>query len=219
MWAFLLVGLLSVCQLSAQSAERKSGYETHRLANNILVSVPPLARQQACPVILVFGGSHYATPQYMWEQTPGDYFDRAIMVYSACFVEGGLGLSMVLNRLNYFLKDQGLEAKHISVCGFSSGGSDALLADPGKFKCVGLIDPVPETKGGPLRPAPNTLLSFRRSNWATSDNYGQHTQYRHFEELARAVRQAGGIVEEPEIEHKIYPKYFFERFRKELLSP
>lgn len=192
--------------------------EKHQLGGNIIVSVPKAARERPYPVVLVFGGSDYASPQFMWEQTPDVYFQEAIMIYAPCYVRGGFGFRPIMERVRYFLKDQTLYIKHISVCGFSSGGSDALLANPYEFKAIGLIDPVPVTEGSPIRPHHNTILSFYRQNWKYSESYGEAVQYRHFEELAHKIKQAGGLVEEPKIEHKAYPKYFFERFKGLLLG-
>lgn len=192
--------------------------KTHRLGGNIIVHVPAAAYQDPLPLLLVFGGSHYATPQFMWEQTPEDYFRDAILVYAPCYVKGGFGYRPIRERVESFLREEGLKVKQFSVCGFSSGGSDALLANPLDCHAIGLIDPVPETEGGPIRAHSNVILSFRRKNWIYSEQYGEAAGFAAFNRLAELLHRAGGTVEEAEVPHKDYPNYFFKRFREQLLG-
>ncbi len=186
---------------------------------NLLIHLPPDAKEKSYPLLIAFGGSMWATPYYLWKHTPDTYFSKAILVYSPCFVKRGKGLRQVEADLCQFLKEQNIkEPAFYSVCGFSSGGPDAMIAqNPSRFRCIGLIDPSP-TANGRVEYSANMLLSFRRNNWIYSDYYGQVVNFTPFDELSAKIKAAGGKVEEAEVSHEKYFRYFLERFEEELIG-
>lgn len=188
------------------------------LRGNLLIHLPSDATEKNYPVLIAFGGSMWATPQYLWKNTPKAYFNKAILVYSPCYIKGGGNLRKVEVELRQFFKEKGIKSDQYSICGFSSGGPDAMIAEnPDRYRAIGLIDPSP-VANGTVRHSPNMILSFRRNNWIYSDYYGQVVNFKPFNELSERIRHAGGIVEEADISHERYFSYFLEKFEKELIG-
>ena len=186
--------------------------------NKLLIHLPKDAKQKNYPVLIAFGGSMWATPQYLWKNTPISYFQKAILVYSPCYGKGGGNLRAVETDISKFLQERGIENKQYSICGFSSGGPDAMIAEnPSKYRAIGLIDPSPVANGR-VTYHPNMILSFRRNNWIYSDYYGEVVNFKPFNDLSERIRKAGGLVEEAEISHEAYFRYFLEKFELQLIG-
>ena len=185
---------------------------------NLLISIPTDATDKDYPMLIMFGGSMWATPKFMWDNTPRDFFQKAILVYSPCYTHGGGNLKKVETELISYLQRKGITYKGKSVCGYSGGGPDAMIAEnPKNYMALGFIDPTP-VANGTVRYSSNMILSFRRNNWIYSDFYGKCVNFKDFNELSDRIRRAGGIVEEADVQHEAYFRYFLDKFRKQLIG-
>ncbi len=210
MWYFFLFCVLFFPQTN-------DGPKPERLGNK-LISIPEDAKYKEYPILIIFGGSMWATTKFMWDNTPEDYFRNAIMVYAPCYTHGGGKLKKVEAEVIALLNSKGIKHKGKSVCGFSGGGPDAMIAEnPQDYLALGFIDPTPVAQGKIIYSS-NMILSFRRNNWIYSDYYGKVVNFRDFNALSDKIRKAGGIVEEAEVSHEDYFKYFLKKFRQELIG-
>jgi hypothetical protein len=184
---------------------------------NLLINLPEANPSRwSYPAIIVYGGSDYATPEFMWQKTPEQLLQKAIIAYSPCRHLGGERAEQIQYQLEWFVRQRGLSLSSLSLCGFSSGGPDAMTSNPQRYKAIGLIDPVPVARHQ-VEYHSNMILSFRRLNWVNSEYYGKAVGYQPFEELIRQIRRAGGLVEEREVEHRNYVTYFFNTFGHKFL--
>ena len=185
---------------------------------NLMISIPEDAEDKNYPMLIVFGGATWATPKFLWENTPEEYFNKSILVYSPCFTYGGGNLKKVVQNVSTHLQKKGIKYSSKSACGFSGGGPDVMIVEnPKEFRALGFIDPSPAANGT-VRYSSNMILSFRRNNWINSDFYGKVVNFRHFNALSSNIRNAGGIVEEADIFHDKYFAYFLNKFRKQLIG-
>jgi hypothetical protein len=196
--------------LSAQKAPLRHG--------QLLIHLPDSSHEKAMPLLICFGGSMWATPHFLWEETPDQYFEKAIIVYSPCYVKGGKGLRKVELEVLAFLVQKGIKVSKTSICGFSSGGPDAMIAaEPEYYQAIGLIDCSPKANGR-VQYCSNMIFSFRRNNWIFSDYYGAVVNFRPFNELISKIQKAGGYTEETDIQHKDYFQYFLNKFEQQLIG-
>ncbi len=186
--------------------------------SSLLIHLPDSVKEEAYPLLICFGGSMWADPQFLWEETPPQYFSKAIMVYSPCFIKGGKGLRRVELEIQAYLQQNNISISHTSVCGFSSGGPDAMIAEqPHRYKAIGLIDCCPRANGR-VEYCSNMIFSYRRNSWVNSDYYGKVVNFKPFDELILKIKAAGGYTEESDIPHNEYFKYFLNKFEKELIG-
>lgn len=184
----------------------------------LLIHLPDSAKIKSMPLLICFGGSLWATPNYLLEETPKQYFDKAIIVYSPCYLKGGKGLKRLQIEMEILLEKEEIECSKVSICGFSSGGPDAMIADqPERYQAIGLIDCSPKANGR-VQYSSNMIFSFRRNNWIYSDYYGAVVNFRPFEDLILKIRAAGGYTEETDVQHKQYFHYFLNKFEKKLIG-
>lgn len=208
MWNILLLYLISFCLTTPKPA----------VLGNKLICIPTDAKEIEYPMLIMFGGSMWATPRYMWENTPSDYFNKAILVYSPCYTHGGGKLKKLEAEVTAYLHQKGIKYKGKSVCGFSGGGPDAMIAEnPKNYFALGFIDPTPVASGS-VHYNSNMILSFRRNNWIYSDYYGKCVNFKDFNALSDKIRNAGGIVEEAEVSHEAYFRYFLEKYKNRLMG-
>jgi hypothetical protein len=210
--SFLLSLCLLFCQFQFKSDPKPI------LRGNLLIHLPTDATQKSYPVLIAFGGSMWATPQFLWKNTPNSYFEKAILVYSPCYTKGGGNLRKVESETRHFLKDKGIQSGQFSVCGFSSGGPDVMIAEtPYRYRAIGLIDCSP-VANGKVQYSANMIFSFRRNNWVNSDYYGKVVNFKPFNDLMEQIRRVGGCVEESDVSHEGYFRYFLEKFERELIG-
>ena len=157
-----------------------------------------LREQTDNSVLVVFGGINYATPDWMNSQIPTNIKDNKTIIiksYNTDIEE----VIEELNELNY---------NNLEVVGFSAGGRNVFkLAKKVKIDLLGLIDPtVPRSwslEGFPI----NSILFFNNDNWS----YYPDIKERQLE-LKDSMLDNGMIVVEEELNHREFPKAFFEEY-------
>ena len=225
-YILIIFGLLSSCSsLESESSIIKkidrirSGLPIEKVKSiklgQLLISIP-LKKEAEMPVLFIFGGMYYANPEFMQKNTPQELFEEAVIVFAPCRVEGGKGYLVYKTQLVKQLKKQGIIIRDIAVCGFSAGGPDALEAEGADIKLIGLIDAVPEVNKKRLH-YPKIINVFNKQNWWDNEFYGEKENYKHFAEFAKWTKKEGGIVEENEVKHELFPKYFLWRYRHLLI--
>lgn len=184
---------------------------------NSLVNIPNDQTKKEFPLVIFFGGAAWATPQNLWDNTPEEYFKKAVLVYSPCYTYGGGNLKKLEKEVIAFLAKKNIKISTKSACGFSGGGPDAMIAEePSKYKALAFIDPTP-VANGVIKYSANMILSYSKNNWMFSDFYGKVVNFRDFEALSAKIKKAGGTAEETNIKHDVYFKYFLEKFIKQLI--
>ena len=230
-FSFFCIFILSACQENTKEddaesiltnfAEIKTGLSktdaTLYTQKELLITIPKAPKPEL-PLVLIFGGMFYATPEYMMKNTPEEFFQKAIVVFAPCRNVGGKGFLNVKTQYDSFLKKQGLRIKHLSVCGFSGGGPDALEAVDEKLKFIGLIDPNPLAPRRTDELPRCVVLSFNKANWTDGPFDKENTTHQAFDRLSAWARKNGVRIEENKVKHEWFPKYFLYKFRKKLLS-
>lgn len=168
------------------------------------------------PLIMIFGGIDYATPDFMMKNTPQTYFENAILAFAPCKMAGGLGFKFYKKQLDLFLKKNDLKFKNFSVCGFSGGGPDALDTYGEEINIVGLMDASPEL---PVKkPVFKKIINeYNVENWHDNSPDYRQTMEKKFKELADWTRETGGNPIDNSLQHELFPKYFLYRYRNILL--
>jgi hypothetical protein len=181
-----------------------------------LITVPN-GRRRNLPVLFVFGGLYYANPSFMTQQVPGSFFKKAVIVFAPCAQKGGFGYDFYMGRIRKMLEKEGITLGKVTVCGFSAGGPDAIIAKDKDIKLIGLIDP------NPVIPSQNKtkariIAAYNIANWHDNSPALKMSIQKQFSDYAHWAKQKGGIVEENSVQHQIFPKYFFYRYRSRLLN-
>ena len=184
---------------------------------DLLISLPKAVKPKL-PLVLIFSGMYYATPKYMMDNTPVDFFQQAIVVFAPCRNVGGKGFEAARVQYERFLDKQGIGIKKLSVCGFSGGGPDALEADDEKLVFIGLIDPNPLLPKRQKELPRHVILSFNKANWSNVKFDESTTTHEAFDRLTAWARKKGVRIEENKVKHEWFTKYFLYKYRKKLLS-
>ena len=139
--------------------------------------------------IIVWGGMHYATPEWMEKQIPEWMWGR----YEIFIAPYGTPLNEIKADIN---------PSTTALIGFSAGGLDVLKNYKKEYAFVGLIDPSTRDKYTKTDYGPNTFMVFDASNWGSINPT--------LESVARQVIKTGGKAAEINMDHSKIPKYFFE---------
>ncbi len=225
---FLLLSLFFITCNSLESEQYikanlkniSSGIPKHKIAKHkqgqIIITYPEV-NSRKLPLIMIFGGIDYATPEFMMKNTPQTYFENAILVFAPCKMVGGLGFKFYKKQVDHFLSKNKLKFKNFSVCGFSGGGPDALETYGEEINIIGLMDPSPEL---PVKkPTFKKIINeYNVENWHDNSPEYKQTMEKKFSDLADFTRDAGGEPIDNTLEHSLFPKYFLYRYRNILLN-
>lgn len=154
-------------------------------------------------VILVFGGTDYATPSWMQKQVPFEIASKNLMYFFPYTIKFEDAIKFLDERKNF----DGFSVHSLSVIGFSAGGIKALSGYSKSLKFFGLIDPSTSNSYTSLVFGTNAHMVFNNKNWGAYPTT-KSTQYK----IAENIRKGGGTTEEVTSSHINIPKYFFEKF-------
>lgn len=144
--------------------------------------------------IIIWGGMHYATPEWMEKQIPEWMWGR----YEIFIAPYGTPLNEIR---------QNIDPKTTALIGFSAGGLDVLKNYRTDYAFIGLIDPSTRSKYASTTFSSNTFMVYDASNWGTIN--------KSLEPVARQVIKTGGRANEISMEHSKIPKHFFDtHFKK-----
>lgn len=216
---FLIMGLL--CSCSGYESEREILEKIEKIAfgvpknlsvsekhGDLLVAIPKIKKSEYL-VIFIFGGLHYANPDFMIKNTLSKFFEKNIVVVAPCKNAGGKGFKAYKKQLDKYLLKKGLNARDFKVCGFSGGGPDALEAEGASIRLIGLIDAVPEIPKK-RKHFPILINAFNRKNWIGNPVYNSED----FSNFVKWIEKESATVEENSVNHQLFPKYFFYRYRR-----
>lgn len=178
----------------------------------LLITIPKNQKEKHS-LTIIFGGIKYANPKFMMDNTPKEYFEKSVLVFAPCRSMGGEGFKNYINITNKILKRQGIKTTKLAVCGFSGGGPDALEAEGSNLKLVGLIDADPDFSKVKDKKYPLIINSYNVKNWGEDEKTKNL-----FRSFAIWTRNHRSLLEKTKVDHKIYPKYFFYRYRHKFLS-
>jgi hypothetical protein len=138
--------------------------------------------------LIVWGGMHYATPDWMEKQIPDWMWSR----YKIHIVPYGSPMPVIT------------DPKTTGLIGFSAGGLDVLKHYNKDYAFVGLIDP--STRVGFIDDiyGPNTVMIYNVSNWGGSN--------KSMKPVADQINKTGGTAISLSMGHKSMPSYFFKTY-------
>ncbi len=157
----------------------------------------------SAPVLVLIGGMHGCSGQFMIDRTPSSLYSKAVVI--------GAGYNAVWKQIEqayqqYLGTTNPLPMSACSICGFSKGGQTVQTWGVGKFKKVGLIDPVTALAWAQGYSS-KVILSCNFAGWARQNSA----------EIMKVAAQKGATVEETAIGHMKYVEYFLSQFGGDLV--
>ena len=177
---------------------------------DVLVSIPAEPSQgDEDNVVVIIGGMYGSGPRWMINQIPDDILKHRYVIMGEYYhpVETTLDIGMQALRDN----GGGEGTKHItSISGFSAGGSQLMNSySPYKYDKVFLIDPS-STQAQSLKDFEGEVVFLY--GWDTHERaYGDE-----YKNIIPEVKEAGGIVENIDMNHYKFPQYTFSKYQNQL---
>lgn len=140
--------------------------------------------------LIIWGGMHYANPQWMDKQIPEWMWSR----YEIIIYPYSTPLTMDYNP------------KTTGLIGFSAGGLDVLKNYKKDYAFIGLIDPSTREKFVNIEYGPNTYMMYNQKNWGTSNKF--------MTAVANKIKSWGGTAVSLPMKHKDIPAHFFKTYFK-----
>lgn len=140
--------------------------------------------------LIIWGGMHYATPDWMDKQIPEWMWSR----YEIIIYPYGTPLP------TYY------DPKTTGLIGFSAGGLDVLKNYKKDYAFIGLIDPSTREKFVNLDYGPNTYMMYNQKNWGTSNKF--------MTSVGNKINLCGGTAVSLPMKHKDIPAHFFNTYFK-----
>lgn len=205
------IGTLFYLLFRRKESEPETNYimenKTVELGNNLIVSLP-VTKLESYPLIYVFGGIDYANPKWMLSKTPMDILARAIVA----FIPYTTSFNDAKGNVMKYLQKNNIKTNSSSIIGFSAGGLNVQRAYNNDFKFVGLIDPSTRNEFLTLPFGKNTFMAYNDSNWG-----GYPTIKSVLPKLDSKIQTSGGQAERVQLKHSDIPKYFFDKFKNEII--
>lgn len=186
-----------------------SDYKVLSAPKDVLVSVAKKPLEESSDsVMVVIGGMYGSGPRWIINEIPEDIRkDRHIILGEYFYdVEETIRIGMEA------LEREGVgEGFHISsISGFSAGGSQLMNNyEPHKYPRVFLIDPSSSVAQSRKDFEGEVVFLY---GWDThEDAYGKE-----YERIIDEVLDAGGVVDEVEMDHYDFPSYTFSKYKNQL---
>lgn len=208
-------GLLEVVRRAAKGFSKRDktpkvmSYTKKTLANGIIVTVPD-TKFAKYDLVVVFGGMHYANPEWMLQQIPEE------LLYSNIFVIAPYTVSFVKLKPIYesYFATNKIQIADKSIMGFSAGGINVHEAYSPEWKFVGLIDPSTRVDYGNRSYGKNTFMSYNIKNWAGVFKTFDYKAV--YPKVEQSIKNSGGFTENISNTHADFPKYFMQKFSKQI---
>lgn len=183
----------------AQTKKPAAGYSTH-VGPGAIVTIPTAATG-ALPILVVYGGMHYATKDWMKAQMPANFFQTHIISFSnyTTYYQKG-----VKPEIEAAMTKDGVKGYYKALIGFSAGGYRIEGAkNDEKWSLLGMIDPV--VTNGANYPC---LAYMVWTKWKAKNDPREllHKRITNGEVQGKSI--AGGGVEN----HAKMPALWFEKF-------
>lgn len=177
------------------------------LGSGSIISLPPTKGKY--PLIIIYGGVAYATPQWMKKQLDSDYQNKAILL----LVDYKDNFSRVLVKGKSEIQKNGYSIENTSLTGFSAGGYDVGQNFDTTYKLIGFIDPSLESSFLNLPFGSNVRMVYNDANW---------TAYPAIKSLqpkvAQKIKDNSGEAIKVNLQHDKIPKYFFDRYKNDFFT-
>lgn len=208
-----IIGLTVGIMVAYKKINKKFGkmieqYSQINLEQGVIATIPA-TKLGKYDVIFIWGGLGYATPEWMMKQVPLELYYANIIIFSPYNIDW--------SKLNIIYKSF-LQTEHLSnsiakksLIGFSAGGTDVYENYSKKLKFVGLIDPSTKSSYANLPFSKNTYMVYNDNNWG-----GYVNTQKALPTIAKSINDKGGFAEKVTLSHKNIPKYFFNKFQKQI---
>lgn len=180
---------------------------TTKKIGKLLISIPK-SKKESYPLIYVFGGIDFATPEWMLQQVTIEILSKAIVV----FAPYTSSFESVKSEALKYLSDNNYKISSSSLIGYSAGGTNVQKAYNNNFKFVGLIDPSTNTRYLSLPFDSKTKMVYNDGNWG-----GYPAIKSALPKLEAKIESSGGAAEKVKLRHSEIPKYFFDKFKNEIV--
>ena len=158
-------------------------------------------------ILIVYGGTDYATPSWMLSQIPNSILLNNL-IFFAPYTKS---INETFSEYTEYIRNRGFEQKSLSLIGFSAGGVDVMSKYDQNYRFFGLIDPSVSSGDENKNYGSNTHLIYNNSNW------GYYPSIKALQpKLATKIANGGGSVESVRLSHSEIPKYFWDKFQSML---
>ena len=185
-------------------------YRVISAPKDVLVSIPtnPEVGEEDS-VVVIIGGMYGSGPRWMIDQVPEDILKTRYVIMGEHYndVQETLEVGMEALRDN----GGGEGPKRVSsISGFSAGGSQLMNDyEPHKYDQVFLIDPSSTYKQSKKDFEGEVVFLY---GWDVHEEaYADE-----YERIIPEVKEAGGIVEDIDMNHYEFPRYTFNKYKKKL---
>ena len=151
----------------------------------------------------MWGGLHYANPQWMLSQIPNNILNK----YTFVIVNHNTPLIQVIKHYKAEFKKEP-NMKNLMMVGFSAGAKIPQQNYNTDFEMVGLIAPSTNDELANKKYGENTVLLYNLSNWKSYPSI-----MKSLPTLKENVVSSGGKAVEINKSHKEFVKYFFENLK------
>ena len=200
---YIILGGLILASASVLALNFYLGKSHKTLVSNDDLIITKPKKLFASKVVFLWGGLHFADPQWMLSQIPNTILNK----YTFLIVPYNTSLSSVKSSYKAeFNKD--VKEKNLMLVGFSAGAKIPQQVYSNDFELVGLIDPSTDSQLAKKSYGENTVLTYNLPNWS-----GLPSIYKQLPILRESVVSSGGKAIELKLSHKKFVKYFFENLK------
>ena len=192
--SILIVGAMMYFFLRPKGSEVKK-------VGELIISKPKGKMKQK--VIIIWGGISYATPDWVLEQIPLKVKNNYLLVIAPYT----MSLDSINSTILPYFSNNNINISQYSLAGFSAGAKKVLGAYSENYDKVGLIDPSTNSTLSKQNFGNNVIMTYNPKNWGSYPNIKKA-----FPILANNILKGGGKVENKDMKHKNFVKYYFEKY-------
>jgi hypothetical protein len=197
------VGLYFLLKPKLKSQTTGSATQYKTITDNGFIITIPDSGSKKFDVVYIFGGMAYATPKWMFSQTPNSILLKNVVIFAPYTSK----YSATKSKLSEIINPKGIKTDSVSMLGFSAGALNVLYNFSKNLKFVGLIDPSNKEELLDLDFGKNTYMVYNQSNWGAYPRIKKDMGT-----MADNIQKKGGTAENVKISHKEIPAYFLKRF-------
>ncbi len=176
---------------------------------DVLVSIPknPDPDMEGSVVVMI-GGMYGSGPRWLIHEIPEDILETRNVILGEYFYPVEDTIRIGMEALSKNGVGEGLQISSIS--GFSAGGSQLMNSyEPNKYPRVFLIDPSASVAQAQKDFEGEVVFLY---GWDVhEDAYDDE-----YKEIIDEVADAGGVVDEQEMNHYKFPRYTFSKYKDQL---
>jgi hypothetical protein len=180
------------------------------ISGGLILSVPS-TKNDNYPLLVMFSGISYATPEWLYKQIPLSVLYNAVVIiapYSKSY-------ESIKPAIASFISKNNLQISSTSLFGFSAGGLQVQKAYSPSFKFVGMIDPSIRPEYATKAYTSNVALMYNLQNWAGV--FKSFDYKKAYASLESNIAQSGGHAENIVEKHPNFPKLFFDKYQEKFM--